>query len=155
MVNAGARPAGTLAQTAMRIEKRYLSYGHDLDTDISPLQAGLGFAVGWDTDFIGRDALLAQRDRGAQNRLVSLVLDDSDAWPHGHEPVRLGDQIVGKTTSAAFGFRVGRPVAIADLTDPAARAEGARVLLDIGGDPHGATVTNRPAFDPDGSRMRG
>ncbi|MEM0991132.1 MAG: FAD-dependent oxidoreductase [Pseudomonadota bacterium] len=155
LVKAGARPAGTLAQTAMRIEKRFLSFGHELDTDISPLQAGLGFTLGWDTDFIGRDALLAQRNGGAQNRLVSLVLDDADAWPHGHEPVRLGDQIVGKTTSAAFGFRVGRPVAIADLSDHEARAEGARVLLDVGGDPHRATVTNRPAFDPDGSRMRG
>ena len=63
----GARPAGLFAQTAMRIEKRYLAYGHDLDTDVSPLQAGLDFAVAWDSDFIGRDALLRQRDAGTTN----------------------------------------------------------------------------------------
>ncbi len=60
--NAGARPAGLYAQTSMRIEKQFLSYGHDLDTDVTPLEAGLDFAVDWQSDFIGRDALMQRRD---------------------------------------------------------------------------------------------
>ncbi|MEM7743578.1 MAG: FAD-dependent oxidoreductase [Pseudomonadota bacterium] len=154
LVQAGARPAGTLAQTSMRIEKRFLAFGHDLDTDITPLQAGLGFAVDWEKDFIGRTALGAQRESGEASRIVSLLLDDVDVYPHGHEPVRNEDRIIGKTTSAAFAYRVGRPVAIADLSDRAARIEGARVTVDVAGTRHAATVSTKAAFDHRGTRMR-
>ena len=105
----GARPAGLFAQTAMRIEKRFASYGHELDTDTTPLEAGLGFAVAWQTDFLGREALERRREDGQTSRLVTLVLEDSDAVPLGHEPIWLNGETVGETTSAAFGYRVGRP----------------------------------------------
>lgn len=150
----GARPAGTLAQTSMRIEKRFMAYGHDLDTDISPLAAGLGFAIGWDTDFLGREALQRQRDAGIENRLVSLVFDRDDAVPLGNEPVYLGDATVGKTTSAAFGYRIGKPVAIADLTVAEARGAGTRVQVDVAGDRFDARVMAGAVFDPVGARMR-
>ena len=138
----------------MRIEKRFLAYGHDLDTDISPLQAGLGFAVAWDKDFIGREALLRQREAGEANRLVTILLDDTEAVPLGGEPVLLGGEIVGKTTSAAFGYRIGRPLAIADLAAAEARAENTTVAVDIAGEEFPGRVTLKPAFDPEGLRMR-
>ena len=150
----GARPAGTLAQTSMRIEKRFLSYGHDLDTDISPLQAGLDFAVGWETDFLGRDALQRQRDAGQENRLVSLVLEDVEAVPLGNEPVYLDEATVGKTTSAAFGYRAGKPVAIADISTAEARIVDTEVLIDIAGERFKAQVKAGAVFDPGGERMR-
>lgn len=150
----GARPAGLFAQTAMRIEKRFLAYGHDLDTDISPLQAGLGFAVNWDSDFIGREALKQQRDAGEACRIVTVLLDDVEAVPHGGEPVVFDGEMVGMTTSAAFGHRVGRPLAIANLQHAEARVEGARVALDIAGQRWPGRVTLRAAFDPEGHRMR-
>ena len=149
---AGAVPVGLYAQTSMRIEKRFLAYGHDLDTDISPLQAGLGFAVDWDTDFIGREAL--EQQRGEPSRIRSLVLDDPAAEPIGGEPVLLDGAYVGRTTSAAFGYRVGRPVAIADLTQPAARIPDAKVQVDIAGDLFDARVVDGPAYDPAGHRLR-
>ena len=151
---AGARPAGLLAQTSMRIEKRFLAYGHDLDTDTSPLHAGLGFAIGWDTDFIGRDALLAQRDRGVTNRIAAIVLDDATAVPLGNEPVLLDGEIIGKTTSAAFGHRVGKPLALADFKSPDAMVEDAQVHVDIAGTRWPGRVTLKPAFDPEGTRMK-
>ena len=91
---------------------------------------------------------------GAENRIVTLILEDAQAEPLGNEPVRLGDRIVGKTTSAAFGHRVGAPVALADIFDPAARADGATVTVDIARTLYSATVWNGPAFDPEGTRMR-
>ena len=129
----GAQPAGLFAQTAMRIEKRFLAYGHDLDTDVSPLQAGLGFAIDWDSDFIGREALKRQREAGEACRIVTVLLDDPEAVLHGGEPVVFNGEVVGMTTSAAFGYRIGRPLAIADLRRPEARAELARVEVDIAG----------------------
>ena len=151
----GARPAGTLAQTSMRIEKRFLSYGHDLDTDISPIEVGLDFAIGWNTAFLGREALQRQRDAGTENRLMSLVLDDPGAVPLGNEPVYLGDRTVGKTTSAAFGYRIASPIAIADLSVAEARKVGTRVYVDIAGERWSARVKTGAVFDPAGERMRG
>ena len=150
----GAQPAGLFAQTAMRIEKRFLAYGHDLDTDISPLQAGLGFAIDWDSDFIGREALKRQREAGEACRIVTVLLDDPEAVPHGGEPVVFDGEMVGMTTSAAFGYRIGRPLAITDLRRPEAREEGASVEVDIAGQRWPARVTLRAAFDPEGQAMR-
>ena len=62
--------------------------------------------------------------------------------------------IVGKTTSAAFGHRVGKPVAIADLAEAYARTDGVRVALDIAGTRFAGTVTDGATFDPAGTRMR-
>ncbi|MCP4184219.1 MAG: FAD-dependent oxidoreductase [Hyphomicrobiales bacterium] len=150
----GAKPAGLFAQSAMRIEKRFLSFGHDLDTDISPVQAGLDFAVAWDTNFIGKTPLENQREAGETNRIVTIILDDLDAVPIGNEPVLCGGEMVGKTTSAAFGYRIGKPLAIADIGRPELCAEGVKVSVDIAGRKHEGAVTLKPAFDPKGSRMR-
>ncbi|MEM7429637.1 MAG: FAD-dependent oxidoreductase, partial [Pseudomonadota bacterium] len=152
---AGARPAGTLAQTSMRIEKRYLSFGHDLDSDVSPIEAGLDFAVHWDSEFIGRDALMQRRDAGPAMRMASILLDDAEAVPLGNEPVYAGGEIIGQTTSAAFGYRVGRPVALAYLpAEFLAGAEGATVEVDIAREHFTGRVSLEPVFDPAGQRMR-
>ena len=177
---AGARPAGLLAQTSMRIEKRFPAYGPDLDTGVTPLDAGLGFAVRQDKDFIGREALARIEDRPPKQRLATLVLDDPDAVPLGGEPVRLGDRIIGKTTSAAFGYRIGKPVALT-MIDPyvfagapssssrsGARSDSLAVIdpeavagdpepradVDVAGKRAPGIVTFEAAFDPAGARMR-
>ena len=152
--DAGAKPAGLFAQTAMRIEKRFLAYGHELDTDINPLEAGLEFAIDWNKEFIGRDALIRARDNGAQNRIMSIKFNDRDAIPLGNEPVYLNNDIVGKTTSASFGYRVGTSVALADISRIEARTSGTVVEVDIAGDRYEGTISTTAVFDPSGTRMR-
>ena len=152
---AGARPSGVLAQTSMRIEKRFLAFGHDLDTDVTPIEAGLGSAIRWDRDFIGRTALLRLRSKPPKQCMVTIVLDSADGVPLGSEPVYLGKRIVGKTTSAAFGYRIGKPVALAmiDAGGPAGVREQP-VTIDIAGHRACGVVTFEAAFDPEGARMR-
>ena len=152
---AGARPAGVLAQTSMRIEKRFPACGHDLDTDTTPLEAGLGYTIHWDKDFLGRDALLRLKDQAPKQRMATVVLEDVDAVPLGSEPVYFGARIVGKTTSAAFGYRVGKPVALAMIdSERLAEAPEQRVAIDIAGYRVPGAVTFEAAFDPRGARMR-
>ena len=151
---AGARPAGAYAQTAMRIEKGFLAYGHDIDTDLTPLEAGLDFAIHWGKDFIGRAALEKRKAAGPESRIVSILLDDVDAVPIGGEPVLEGGRIVGRTTSAAFGYRVGRPIALALVECAVARADAA-VVIDIAGRLSSGKVRLGAAFDPRGERMKG
>jgi glycine cleavage system aminomethyltransferase T/glycine/D-amino acid oxidase-like deaminating enzyme len=149
---AGAQPAGMFAQTSMRIEKQFLAYGHDMDTDTSPLATPLGFAIAWETDFVGRDALQKLKEQpNIKRRVVSLVLDDPNAWPIGNEPIYIGDEIVGQTTSASYGHRARAHVAIASLDESAIDAH---VDVDIAGKKFSARSQSKPAFDPTGSRMR-
>ena len=152
LTEAGAKPAGLYAQTSMRVEKRYLAFGHDLDGDVSPLEAGLGFAVDSRTGFIGRDALLRRRSDGISRRMATLILEDRAAVPLGDEPVHCDGRIVGQATSASFGYRIGRPLALGYVD--AGIAEKATVALDIAGTLFRAQVLHAAAFDPHGTRLR-
>ena len=89
-----------------------------------------------------------------RNRIISIVLDDRAANPIGNEPVMSGDEIVGRTTSAAYGFRVNAPVALARIDDGRQRNNGERLLVDIAGKLHAGRVTTGPVFDPVGHRMK-
>jgi glycine cleavage system aminomethyltransferase T len=137
----------------MRIEKRFLAYGHELDTGVTPLEAGLGFSVAWKTPCIGRTALAARAKEPSPTRLVTIVMDDAHAVPLGNEPVydREGQVLVGKTTSAAFGYRIGKPLALAYVDHP---TEGMELAIDIGRTLCGGCVTMKAAFDADGRLMR-
>ena len=107
------RPAGNNAISAMRIEKGYRALGHELSPEETPLEAGLGFAIDWDTDFIGKEALLTQKNQGGlTKRLVTLILEDTDAVLWGSEPILWNGKEVGYTTSAAYSPTLGRSVAL-------------------------------------------
>ena len=148
---AGGRPIGSLAQTSMRIEKGFISFGHDVDTDVTPAMAGIAFALDTKSDFIGKQAL--QNAPAPVKRLVTIILDDRNAVPLGNEPVMHEDRIIGKTTSAAFGYRVGQPVLLAML-DHACCVDGQSVSVDIAGVRFNGQVKCGPAYDPEGRRMR-
>ena len=148
MTDAGALPAGAFAQTSMRIEKGFLSYGHDLDTDINPLQAGLAGTLDWSSDFIGKSALLEIQNQTIDTRIVSIVLTDRESVPLGNEPVYLGEQIVGKTTSAAFGYRLDAPIALALVsTDILQSGFPFKVQIDIAGTRHYGNLIEGSALD--------
>ena len=149
----GAKPAGLFAQTSMRIEKRFLAYGHELDTDINPLQAGLNFAIDFNKDFIGKKALTKLKDESQNKVIVSLVLADNSAVPIGNEPVYLDQSIIGKTTSASFGYRIGHPVALA-IINKSGINEDDLVCVDIAGKRYPARVKFKAVFDPDSSRLK-
>ncbi len=155
----GLRSAGLYAQASMRIEKKYLALGHDIGSSDTPLNAGLDFAVKLDSgiNFVGRDALLRTRDAGTSRRLVSLTLADTAANPIGGEPVLLNDQYVGQVTSAAFGHRVGRPIALGYMTlrgEEWQDVEARSFTLDIAGTRFEATASFAAAYDPVGMRAR-
>lgn len=152
MTAAGAVPAGMFAQTSMRVEKGFCAMGHELDGDTTPIAAGLDFAVRKSGGFIGAGALATARDNGARCHVVTVVLDDASAVPLGHEPIFLGDDIVGETSSAAFGYRIGRPLALAHTRRPL--ADGTLVAVDIAGKQFDGRIVIGPAYDPDGLRMR-
>ncbi|MEJ6387877.1 GcvT family protein [Gymnodinialimonas ulvae] len=152
LTEAGATPAGLFAQTAMRIEKGFCAMGHELDSDVTPIAAGLDFAVHKSGGFIGATALAQARAEGAQSHIASLVLDDVNAVPLDHEPIYLDGTIIGETTSAAFGHRIGRPVALAHLRQGV--DDQTPVTLDIAGTHYAAKIIHGPICDRTGVWMR-
>lgn len=149
---AGAKPAGMFAQSSMRIEKGFCAMGHELDSDVTPIETGLDFATRKKGGFIGAEALAERRAKGAVPHVISLKLDDESAVPLGHEPIYLDGKIIGQTSSCAFGYRVGKPIALAHVS--ATVKDGTRVQIDIARDLFDATVTIGPLFDPNGTRMK-
>ena len=126
--------------------------GHELDSDLSPIEAGLAAMTRKNGGFIGAEALARRAADGASPSVVSIVLDDQDAVPLGHEPIYTDGRIVGQTTSCAYGYRVGAPIALGHVTDNV--MSGARVQVDIARSLFDGTVTRGPLFDPEGGRMR-
>jgi glycine cleavage system aminomethyltransferase T/glycine/D-amino acid oxidase-like deaminating enzyme len=146
----GVTPAGYRAIDALRLEKGYRAWGSDLNSETTPYEAGLGFAVKRDKgEFIGRDAL----DDDPATRLVCLVLDDPRAIALGSEPVRVGDELVGRVTSGGYGYAVDASIAFA-YVPVAHAAPGTRVEVDIFGDWVAAEVRAEPLYDPAGARIR-
>ncbi|MBI4940550.1 MAG: FAD-dependent oxidoreductase [Actinobacteria bacterium] len=111
----GLEHAGYHALNSLRLEKGFRSWGHDIGPDDSPLEAGLAHAIAWATEFIGKEALLRQKETGLRRRHIHLKLVDPQHLAHHDEPVLRDGNIVGKITSGAFGFTVGSTVAIASV----------------------------------------
>ncbi len=151
-INAGAKPAGLFAQTSMRIEKAFRAMGHELDSDLTPADVGLHGFTRKNGGYAGFDALSIQLEQGPSQQIVSLSFDDVSVVPIGHEPVLFNGDIIGKTTSCAFGYRVGRPIALAQVS--AGLITNGQVEVDIAGALQSATVSLEPLFDASGQRMR-
>lgn len=158
LIAQGARPMGHFALDGCRIEKGFRHWGHDLGPEISPLEAGLGFAVDWSKGFLGKAALEAQREAGLSRRLVLFDLPGHPLVLHD-EPIRENGRVVGLTTSGARGVRTGMTLALG-MVDVAA-GEGLAATaerkfeIEIAGRCYAADVLLRPPFDPKGERMRG
>jgi glycine cleavage system T protein len=152
----GMVAGGYRAIDSMRLEKGYRVWGSDITPDVTPYQAGLGFAVKLDkdSDFIGRDALLAAREGPPPGeQLACLVLDDPRSVVLGEEPVRVDGRIAGRITSGGYGYSVDRSIAYAYLPPEAAEV-GQAIEVEMFGEWISGRVAEEPLFDPKGTRIR-
>ena len=132
---AGVRPCGLGARDTLRLEAGMALYGSDMNEDISPLEAGLGWTVGWEPqerNFIGREALEKQRAEGAARKLVGLVLEDKGVL-RDHQKVIVEGIGEGEITSGSFSPTLGRSIALARVprdTGDRCQVEVRKRLLD-------------------------
>jgi glycine cleavage system aminomethyltransferase T len=146
----GLVAGGYRAIDTLRLEKGYRVWAADITPDETPYEAGLGFCVRDDKDFIGRDAL-ARHDPA--RRLRCLVLEDPRSVALGNEPVRVGGEVVGRVTSGGYGYTVARSIAYAYL--PPEDDVGTAVEVDIFGQWVAGEVAREPLYDPKGEKLRG
>ena len=140
----GVAPAGLGARDTLRLEAGLPLHGHELGPGITPLQAGLGWVVGWSKDcFRGRDALERERTDGPRRRLVGLVAAGRQP-PREQSAVLAAGTTVGVVTSGNFSPVLERGIAMALLDTASQVAEGDDVELDVRGRRLGAHVARLP-----------
>ena len=141
LVAAGAEPCGLGARDTLRLEMCYPLYGNDLDERHTALEAGLGWACGLDRkDFMGADALRAQRDAGVPQRLAAFRMDGRGI-PRQGMAVQPGGEVTSGTMSPSLGIGIG----MAYL--PAACAErGTEITIDVRGRGYPAHVAAKPLY---------
>jgi aminomethyltransferase len=141
----GLSPCGLAARDTLRTEMGYPLHGQDLSLAITPVQARLGWAVGWSkAQFWGRVPLLAERAAGPRRRLLGLRADGR-AIPRPGMTVTAGGRACGSVTSGTFSptLRVG--IGLALLDDPL--GPGDAVEVDVRGRPAAFAVV-KPPFVP-------
>ena len=147
VVGAGATPAGLGARDTLRTEMGYPLHGHELSLDITPVQAGLVWAVGWDKpEFAGREALVAERAAGPRRRLRGLLAAERAIPRPGMQVLSVDGDAVGETTSGTFSPTLKQGIGLA-LLDPSI-SEGDEVVVDIRGRQARFTVTKPPFVPP-------
>lgn len=132
LVDAGVKPCGLGARDTLRLEAGMNLYGQEMDEGVSPLAANMGWTIAWepaDRDFIGREALENQREKGTE-QLVGLVMTEKGVL-RGELPVRFtdaqGNQREGVITSGTFSPTLGYSIALARV--PAGIGDAAIVQI--------------------------
>ena len=149
----GAEPCGYRAIESLRLEKGYLAWGSEINTETTPLEAGLGFAVSQKKSaFIGKEALLA--DPHPKRALVVITFDDLKQTPLGNEPIRANGEIIGRIKSGGQGYTIQKGIGYAylpkEFTTPQSTLE-----VEFFGEWKIGVVQSSPLFDPEGLRIKG
>ena len=152
----GAGPVGSRALMSLRIEKGYGSWSREYSPEYWPQEVGLDRLCKMDKDFLNKAAVADTLAKDAREHLVILALDAeqtdaSNADATGGEPIFKDGKGIGRVTSGAYGYSVGRSLALGFVKGV---QPGDTVEVMVLGAPHEAVVLAEPPFDPKGVRLR-
>lgn len=151
----GLKLFGAYAMNSLRMEKAYRGFGSELTNEITLIEGDMERFCRLDKDFIGKAATLASKQQGARIKLVYLEIDGlEDCDAAGNEPVLADGEVVGLTTSGAYGFAVEKSLAFAYVRPELAR-EGQEFEVEIFAERFPARIIPQPAYDPENERLRG
>jgi 4-methylaminobutanoate oxidase (formaldehyde-forming) len=149
--NEGLMACGYRAIESLRLEKGYRAWAGEINTETTPYEAGLGFAISKKKEkFIGKDAL----ESGKQTRkLVAMTFDDIRQVPLGNEPVRINGSVVGRVKSGGQGYTINKAIGYAYLPTEHT-APGTSVDVEFFGTWATGVICAEPLFDPENSKIR-
>lgn len=151
----GLKPFGIRAMVAMAVEKSYRLIPREMSIEYNAYESGLDRFLKPEKDFIGRDALVAYKDKGLRWNFVTLIVDDvRDCDPRGSEAIYdMNGALIGRVTNGSFGYRIGKTVALA-MVNPDFAAVGTRMQIKVLGSLLPATVVEESPFDPQNTALR-
>ena len=152
--------AGYHALNSLRMEKGYRHWGHDITDEDTPLEAGLGFAVKIDKagGFVGRDALVKQKQEGLRKRLLQFQLKSPEPLVYHNEPIWQGESIVGFIRSGMYAHTLGAAVGLGYVTAPGGGVVGdidsQGYEIEVAGIRYPAIASLKPLYDPTNQRIK-
>ena len=151
----GLKPYGIRAMNSLRVEKSYKLVGTELSIEYSPYESGLDrFIHPNKGNFIGLEALNKWREKGFQNKLVTLEVSNvTDADVLGNNPIYQNGKVVGRATGGDFGFRLNKSIALG-MVKPELATTGQKLKIDILGKMHDATILDESPYDPENKLLR-
>ncbi|MCP4826393.1 MAG: FAD-dependent oxidoreductase [Shimia sp.] len=154
----GLKLCGMHMMDSCRIEKGFRHFGHDITCEDHVVDAGLGFAVKTDKpDFIGREAVIARKESGPQNRMLQFKLTDPEPLLFHNEPILRDGEYIGYLTSGNYGHTLGGAMGLGYV--PCAGETAAGVLastyeIDVMGTKVKAEASLKPMYDPKSERVK-
>ncbi len=148
------KPYGIRAMDSLRIEKSYKYWRGDLFTEYSAWESGLDRFIHLNKgEFIGREALVRQQQQGVPRKFVTIEVDAKESDPWGNEPLFIGKKMVGRTTSGAYGYAVGKSLAVGYVRSDAAQPGTELKILMLGKKRAARIVADSP-WDPENARLK-
>ena len=149
----GMKPFGLHATESMRLEKGYRHWKADLVTEYNPFESALDRFVRLDKSFVGKDALVKMHNAGPRRRFVSMVIETDLAPAHPGDSIVSDERVVGTVTSAAWGHRLGKNLAMG-FVEPEFSTTGTNIGIEITGKTFPANVCEETLYDPGNTRVR-
>lgn len=145
---------GIYAFLSLRLEKSYGIWSREFSADYTPMMCGLDKFIDYEkADFIGREAVLRDRDIDTPQKLFSFEVEAKDADVAGFEPIWHGKEIAGFTTSGGYGHTVNKSLAMGYLFSSYID-DNDEYEISILGERRSASLLKTPIYDPSGARMR-
>jgi len=142
----GVKPAGLGARDTLRTEVCYPLYGHELDEDTTPIEAGVGFFVALDKDeFNGRSVLAEQKANGTKKKLVAFKMTDKSAPPRPHYPIWVNGASVGEVVSGTQSPSLNLGIGMG-YVPPESAAPDTKIEIEIRGKRYAAVVVKKPIY---------
>ncbi len=154
----GLKLCGMHMMDSCRIEKGFRHFGHDITSEDSPIDAGLGFAVKTSKpDFIGRDAVLRRKETGPLSRMLQFKLEEPEPLLYHAEPILRDGEVVGYLSSGSYGHTLGAAVGLGYVPcegESAAQLLASSYEIEIAGTKVAAVASLKPMYDPKSERVK-
>jgi len=151
----GLRPFGIRAMDSLRLEKSYRLVPRELSIEYAALESGLQRFVKFDKpDFIGKAGLSKWREKGFRWQFVTAEMRDAKGVDaRGSEPIYRAGELVGRSTSGGYGWRVGKSLVLG-MVAPECASVGTEMDIEVLGQRYALVVIDESPFDPDNRRLR-
>lgn len=155
LLNEGAKPFGMYALDSLRLEKSYRTWKGDLSTDYTILEGGIERFVRLNKDdFIGKTAILNEKQQGSKKRFVTMIVDAGDYDAPYMSTIWNKGEVVGEVTSGGFGYRINKSIALGMVRHDLSHA-GTSLEVEIYGTRYAAHIQeDQPLWDPENKRLR-
>ena len=149
----GLKVFGGKALMSMRLEKNWGTWTLDYRPDFTAAESGLDFFINFNKNFLGKEAILNEKQNGPKKKLVTMIIDTKDIDVSGDEAILKNGKCIGYITSGGYSHHVKKSMAMGYVPLNLSKNND-ELEIEINGNFYKATIKSEPLYDPEGKRMR-